>query len=313
LSNFAKNIRRLRNEVGITQQQLADKIHVSNSLVSHWEKGDREPKPQELIALAKYFGCTTDALFNDDTIKADISKPRQVVQVKDFKKDLRIKYLIIKALFVLISVCVILFFPNGSQSFTVGFFLVFAGVIVVDIFSCFYSKSYVKTYNVDVDFEVKFLNRLDKKETSKDWSFKMVFTFFLFIASIIALPIIFLLIQNNNPDVALTIISVIITLSIFSNFVSLIIYEFKDHLKREEVAYMEFNYRLRLFLRKTLIVIYDFVFIVVYTMMIYYGRNNIEMNNLWTALFFPPALVVVSHLLYIIELDSLIAFKINIL
>jgi transcriptional regulator with XRE-family HTH domain len=313
LSNIAKNIKRLRKEIDITQQELADKIHVSNSLVSHWEKGDREPKPQELIALAKFFGCTTDELFNDESFKANVSKTTQVIQVKDFKKDLKYRYLILKALYVLISIGVIVFFQNGNKNFSMIFFLVFVGIIVIDIFACFYNKSYVKTYNVDLDFEVKFVNRLEKKDIWKDWNFKIVYIFFSFIASIIVLPIIFLMIQNNSPDTALTIISVIVTLAIFSNYVALVIYEFKDNLKHEEIAYMDFNYRLRIFFRKTLLVIYEVVFVIIYTMLIYYGRKNIVINDSWVALFFPPALVVVSHLLYIMELDSLIAFKINIL
>lgn len=313
MSNFAKNIRRLRNEVGITQQQLADKIHVSNSLVSHWEKGDREPKPQELIALAKYFGCTTDALFNDDTIKADISKPKQVIQIKNFKSDLRSRYLILKAIYVLISIGIVLFLPNGSDNFTTIFFLVLAGIIITDIIACFYNKPDMKTYNVDIDIEVKFINKLDQADITKDWNSKIVFAFFLFILSIIVLPIIFLLIQNNNPDLALTIISVVITLAIFSNFVALIIYEFRDNLKHKEIGYYDFNYKLRIFLRKTLIIIYEVVFIIVYTILIYYGRNNLNLNDLWVAIVFPPMLVFISHLLYVFELKTLADFKNNIL
>jgi hypothetical protein len=154
---------------------------------------------------------------------------------------------------------------------------------------------------------------MDQKDLNKDWNFKVGFLFFLFISSIIALPIIYMILQTDSPDLALTIISVVTTLLIFTNFVALIIYELRDHLKVKEINYYEFNYKLRLFLRKTLIVIYEVVFVIVYTILIFYGRNTINVSDLWVAIIFPPLLVFISHLLYLSELKTLNDFKINII
>ena len=313
MSNIAKNIKRLRKEIDITQQELADKIHVSNSLVSHWEKGDREPNTGDLIALAKFFGCATDELLNGESIKANVSKTRQIVHVRDFRKDLKTKYIIFKGLFVLSSLLFVIFFPNGSRDIRLWFFLSFLIIIINDIVACFYTKHHIKIYDVDLEKEVKFINKMDQKDLNKDWNFKVGFLFFLFISSIIALPIIYMILQTDSPDLALTIISVVTTLLIFTNFVALIIYELRDHLKVKEINYYEFNYKLRLFLRKTLIVIYEVVFVIVYTILIFYGRNTINVNDLWVAIIFPPLLVFISHLLYLSELKTLNDFKINII
>jgi amino acid permease len=121
------------------------------------------------------------------------------------------------------------------------------------------------------------------------------------------------MLRGDSQDVALVILSVITTLLVFGNFVAMIIYEFRDNLKHKEIKYEDFNYKLRLFLRKSLIIIYEAVFLVVYTMIIFYGRNNIGVNDLWVALVFSPMLVFISHLLYLIELKTLNDFKINIL
>ena len=302
---------RIENE--LNQTQLAKELHVSNSLISHWEKGDREPSTEDLIALAKFFGCTTDELLNSESIKANLSKTRQIVQVTDFKKDLRSKYLLTKAIYIVISVVLTLVFKNGNQDLSITFFLTFSGIVIIDIIASFYTKKHVKTYDVDLEKEVMFINNLEIKAVNKDWNSKVIFTFFLFILSVIVLPVIYMMLRGDDQDVVLVILSVVITLLIFGNFVALIIYELRDNLKHKEIKYDNFNYKLRLFLRKSLIIIYEVVFLTVYTMIIFYGRNNIGVNDLWVAIVFSPMLVFISHLLYLIELKTLNDFKINIL
>lgn len=36
----AANIRRLREKAGLTQKELADRLYVSDNVVSKWERGD---------------------------------------------------------------------------------------------------------------------------------------------------------------------------------------------------------------------------------------------------------------------------------
>lgn len=40
-----KGLRHIRKKAGITQRQLAEKLHVAPSTVSRWEKGITFPKP----------------------------------------------------------------------------------------------------------------------------------------------------------------------------------------------------------------------------------------------------------------------------
>ena len=55
-------IARLRREKGITQEELARQMGVSNQSVSKWENGQSCPDIGLLPALAGYFHVTTDAL-----------------------------------------------------------------------------------------------------------------------------------------------------------------------------------------------------------------------------------------------------------
>lgn len=64
--NFAENLKSLRQEKGIGQVELAQKINVSKGIISLWENGLREPGMYSLIALADFFGVTVDYLIGRD-------------------------------------------------------------------------------------------------------------------------------------------------------------------------------------------------------------------------------------------------------
>ena len=54
------NIKRLRRQKGITQETLADRMHVSTAAVSKWERNETFPDIAMVIPLASYFGVSTD-------------------------------------------------------------------------------------------------------------------------------------------------------------------------------------------------------------------------------------------------------------
>ena len=60
---MGKEIRRLRNNRGLTQEALAAALNVSAQTVSKWECGNSIPDVQLLPEIAVYFGVTIDQLF----------------------------------------------------------------------------------------------------------------------------------------------------------------------------------------------------------------------------------------------------------
>ena len=60
---MGKEIRRLREARGITQEALAEALHVTAQSVSKWERGTTIPDVQMLPQIAVYFGITIDQLF----------------------------------------------------------------------------------------------------------------------------------------------------------------------------------------------------------------------------------------------------------
>ncbi|HBW05480.1 MAG TPA: transcriptional regulator [Clostridiales bacterium] len=60
--NFQTRLKELRKEDGVTQKTLAAAIGTTLDCIGFWENGRSEPSISEIIALAKYFGVTTDYL-----------------------------------------------------------------------------------------------------------------------------------------------------------------------------------------------------------------------------------------------------------
>ena len=52
----------LRKEAGLSQTELAQRLQISPSAIGMYEQGRREPSAQTLVAMAKFFGVSTDFL-----------------------------------------------------------------------------------------------------------------------------------------------------------------------------------------------------------------------------------------------------------
>ena len=59
---IAKNIQKLRQEKGMTQLELAEKLNYSDKSISKWERGESIPDIVVLKAVADLFEVTLDYL-----------------------------------------------------------------------------------------------------------------------------------------------------------------------------------------------------------------------------------------------------------
>ena len=57
-------IREVREQSGLTQEELAKRIHVSRSSVESWECGQTYPSIDNCVALSKIFHLSTDYFFS---------------------------------------------------------------------------------------------------------------------------------------------------------------------------------------------------------------------------------------------------------
>ena len=58
-------IRLLRKEANITQQELASKLFVSQQAVGKWERGEATPNPETIVAMSRIFGVSADTLLGE--------------------------------------------------------------------------------------------------------------------------------------------------------------------------------------------------------------------------------------------------------
>lgn len=57
-------LRHEREKRGIGQQEVADKLAVTNSAISHWETGIRSMYAYQVKAYCKAVGCDIDEVFS---------------------------------------------------------------------------------------------------------------------------------------------------------------------------------------------------------------------------------------------------------
>ena len=63
---FGNNIKKLREEKNLTQQQLADKLYVSRQTICRWENGSRCPDLITAKKLALELKVSMDELISDE-------------------------------------------------------------------------------------------------------------------------------------------------------------------------------------------------------------------------------------------------------
>ena len=64
----------LREDSDITQKALADHLHIKQNTYSQYENGQRQIPLELLIALAKYYGTSTDYILELTDIKTPYPK-----------------------------------------------------------------------------------------------------------------------------------------------------------------------------------------------------------------------------------------------
>lgn len=78
--NFSKNLKKLRKDKNISQEQLAEELGVSRQSVSKWESDQAYPEMDKIILLCKLFNVSIDDLLNNDI--------GEVKSTKDYKLNL---------------------------------------------------------------------------------------------------------------------------------------------------------------------------------------------------------------------------------
>ena len=71
---FREKLKKLRTENGLSQEALADAVHISRSAIAKYENGNGNPSEETLKALAVYFGVEVNDLKDDSETKRKTNK-----------------------------------------------------------------------------------------------------------------------------------------------------------------------------------------------------------------------------------------------
>lgn len=78
---LCKQIKKYRNDLGLSQDALAEKVFVSRQTISNWENDKSYPDVNSLLLLSEVFGVSIDIL-----IKGDVMEMKKQILTEDREK-----------------------------------------------------------------------------------------------------------------------------------------------------------------------------------------------------------------------------------
>ena len=84
---LSENLKRIRKDNNLSQEQLAEKLGVSRQSVSKWENGEAYPEMDKVLQLCKMFNLNIDELLNQDIKEVNENKQSKInvdKYVRDF-------------------------------------------------------------------------------------------------------------------------------------------------------------------------------------------------------------------------------------
>ncbi len=75
-----QRLKECRNKIGLSQQDIADKLYVTQQAYAKWETGKATPNPDALSELAKIFGVTSDYLLGNSNEPTFTRKDEQDIK-----------------------------------------------------------------------------------------------------------------------------------------------------------------------------------------------------------------------------------------
>lgn len=71
---IGERLRRVRNEKGLSQKEVAEELGISKPIVSQYESGQRTPSVSKLIKLSKFYKVSLDYLCGCVDEKGDMHR-----------------------------------------------------------------------------------------------------------------------------------------------------------------------------------------------------------------------------------------------
>ena len=96
--DFGQQIKRVRNDHGLTQEEMANKLNVSRQTISSWENNRNLPDLELVVQIAEKFNLSVDELLTGENLKDKLVKDGKEVTKQRLNRNI---YLIGAGLMVL--------------------------------------------------------------------------------------------------------------------------------------------------------------------------------------------------------------------
>ena len=148
ISNFIKT---KRKELGITQDELAEKLFVTEKAISRWETGRGTPDISLLLPLSKELNIDVSELLNGEENKKCKNDVEQLIEYNEITKANKYNFQFkLTIFFYILSILSFLFYlrfeydPNIENNYFIRLLIIVIASIFVIIGNKIYSNNYVE-------------------------------------------------------------------------------------------------------------------------------------------------------------------------
>ena len=114
---ISERLKEIRQNAGMTQEEVAEKIMVSRVTVSHWENGKSLPDIVSLISLSDLYSISLDELLKGDSKMTEKVK-KDAKEAKNNKRLIGITAILVIAVLLVYGVSIIV--GGGFKDFCEG-------------------------------------------------------------------------------------------------------------------------------------------------------------------------------------------------
>ena len=148
ISNFIKE---KRKELGITQEELANKLFVTEKAISRWETGRGTPDISLLLPLSKELKVDVSELLNGEENKNSKNEVEQLIKYNEITESNRYNFQFkLTIFFYVLSILSFLIYlrfeydPNIEVNYFIRLFIIVVASIFIMIGNKIYSNNYVE-------------------------------------------------------------------------------------------------------------------------------------------------------------------------
>ena len=141
---IANQIKKLRTESGMSQDELAERIFVSRQTVSNWENEKTYPDIKSLLLMSEVFNTSLDTL-----IKGDLSEMKRQIDKQEFTRFTRDSYILAALMLLMILAPIPL-----AHFFGLWGFAAYLPIIAATMLAAIRIEKYKKKYDIQTFREI---------------------------------------------------------------------------------------------------------------------------------------------------------------